>query len=163
MKFILFFFVIDGMRERSWLLTASSIKKTKVFFNCGVVGYSFCSQSTSSLSYLPSIINLFLYLLILHFFNSFISFFWVGPRMKRDEVVGSFVFALRSKLAKQTQSPMNDKWVGDWLFARQRAAGGHNPQSFIQINFLFSFIKNKVNFNLLCVDGIKKYYNSIYR
>ena len=58
---------------------------------------------------------------------------------------------------------VNGQWTnGMNSTAASIAAGGDNPQSFIQINFLFSFIKNKVNFNLLCVDGIKKYYNSKY-
>ena len=85
---------------------------------------------------------------------SFISV-WVGPRGNEEK---------RTACGEQHEMEFFFLRRMEWNCCAARGPGpGHNPQSFIQINFLFSFIKNKVNFNLLCVDGIKKYYNSISR
>ena len=84
---------------------------------------------------------------------SFISV-WVGPRGNEEK---------RTACGEQHEMEFFFLRRMEWNCCAARGPGpGHNPQSFIQINFLFSFIKNKVNFNLLCVDGIKKYYNSKY-
>ena len=62
---------------------------------------------------------------------------------------------LRGKLKWNPIKQMEMKFV--WWMELKGAA---THKASFKINFLFSFIKNKVNFNLLCVDGIKKYYNS---
>ena len=56
--------------------------------------------------------------------------------------------------------PFRPHWFSINERGSEQSEEAAQQQQAKQINFLFSFIKNKVNFNLLCVDGLKKYYNS---
>ena len=105
------------------------------------------------------------YLLISVFSLSWLLLFFscgLGPAWRRRKQLAWAGFCFAEHAGRGWWMELvNGQWTnGMNSTAASIAAGGDNPQSFIQINFLFSFIKNKVNFNLLCVDGIKKYYNS---
>ena len=114
--------------EMNW--AASSIKKSKLFFNSGIVGYKFSSQ----LQFIPPT-QFHLFINFIFFINTSLSFSslsfscGLGPawrkRMKRERVP-QFVNGMSVSFSLQINSTLWNWWK------RERAANGMGPHKLMK-------------------------------